>query len=229
MKIAATDNVCKHSPGTAATTDNISQHPNNEEGGTVFSVPSTPVKAAVTQDMDTPPKSNVTSPRRGGSGLITSSSKRRRLATVDIENNCLSTPTTTSFITGSPRKLNYEPRNNDSTSSSDDFDDSDDDDDDEEEEDPIEQEIIQMRQQSLLKKMRRVNGEDDEDQLMHTTASAKIFEYVDSKWKQQGSGCVKVSSSFILYSYLKVDNISNPTSSICNHIMSVHQMSGRRL
>jgi len=190
MKITATDNVCKHSPCAAA--GNISQHPNVETNGavnstqSVSSTPSTPVKAAVTQDMDTPPKSNVTSPRRGGSGLITSSSKRRRLATVDIENNCLSTP--------SPRKLNYEPRNNDSTSS-DDFDS--DDDDDEEEEDPIEQEIIQMRQESLLKKMKRVNGEDDKDQLMHTTASAKLFEYVDSKWKQQGSGCVKVSSSFI--------------------------------
>lgn len=202
MKITATDIVfCKHSP-CASTTGNISQHPNVETNGTVnstqsvSSTPSTPVKAAVTQDMDTPPKSNVTSPRRGGSGLITSSSKRRRLATVDIENNCLSTPTNThSFITGSPRKLNYEPRNNDSTSS-DDFDDSDDDDD-EEEEDPIEQEIIQMRQESILKKMRRVNGEDDEDQLMHTTASAKLFEYIGSKWKQQGSGCVKVSSSFI--------------------------------
>jgi len=201
MKIAATDNVCKHSPGTAATTDNISQRPNTVTNGTMScipsvrsSTPSTPVKAAVTQDMDTPPKSNVTSPRRGGSGLITSSSKRRRLATVDIENNCLSTPTNTCFITGSPRKLNYEPRNNESTSSED-FDS--DDDDDEEEEDPIEQEIIQMRQESLLKKMRRVNGEDDEDQLMYTTTSAKLFEYVDSKWKQQGSGCVKVSSSFI--------------------------------
>ena len=103
MEIAATDNVCKHSPGTTATTDKIiSQHPNTVTNGTMSSIPSvssstpsTPVKAAVTQDMDTPPKSNVTSPRRGGSGLITSSSKRRRLATVDIENNCLSTPTTT--------------------------------------------------------------------------------------------------------------------------------------
>ena len=109
MEIAATDNVCKHSPDTAATTDNISQHPNTVTNGTMSSIPSvssstpsTPVKAAVTQDMDTPPKSNVTSPRRGGSGLITSSSKRRRLATVDIENNCLSTPTTTLI------KVNYQ-------------------------------------------------------------------------------------------------------------------------
>ena len=220
MKITATDNVCcKHSPGAAAT-GNISQHSNIEVNGAVSSIPSTPVKAAVTQDMDTPPKSNVTSPRRGGSGLITSSSKRRRLATVDIENNYLSTPTNTS----SPRKLNYEPRNNDSTSS-DDFDS--DEDDDEEEEDPIEQEIVQMRQQSLLKKMRRVNGQDDEDKLMHTTASAKLFEYVDSKWKQQGSGCVKVSSSFLLvfisesWQYLKLTQFHVSSSNAWKKVIIV--------
>ena len=168
---------------------------------------------------DATPSINVTTPTRTASilGEFTAamthksagSCKRRRLASEDDENIGEVTSPINAVLGGSARKLNYE-RNNESDTS----DDSDD-------EDTINQEMAQMRQESVLKKIQRLNYED-EDQLLHTAAFAKLFEYVkdydvvaktsnavphsrskddksDSKaveaaWKYRGSGYVKVGT-----------------------------------
>mmetsp|Transcript_17183 Transcript_17183/g.29584 ORF Transcript_17183/g.29584 Transcript_17183/m.29584 type:complete len:326 (+) Transcript_17183:51-1028(+) len=97
-----------------------------------------------------------------------SSCKRRRLASEDDENNNGETPINYASFGGSARKLNYE-RNYDSDTSED-----------SDEEDPIDQEIAQMKQESILKKIQRLNYEGT-DQLVHTAAYAKLFEYVKDK------------------------------------------------
>mmetsp|Transcript_30245 Transcript_30245/g.55852 ORF Transcript_30245/g.55852 Transcript_30245/m.55852 type:complete len:326 (-) Transcript_30245:94-1071(-) len=169
---------------------------------------------------DATPSINATTPTRTAAilGEFTAamipksagSCKRRRLASEDDENIGEMTPPINVFG-GSARKLNFE-RNNESDTS-----------DDSEDEDPINQEMAQMRQESVLKKIQRLNYED-EDQLLHTAAFAKLFEYVkeydvvaktsnavphprskddksDSKavevaWKYRGSGYVKFIKCF---------------------------------
>lgn len=128
----------------------------------------------------TPPNSGGSHHRGGVAGPKNSSCKRRRLASEDEENlgegETPSSASNKAFVivgSGSARKLNYESRSN-----SNDSDDTSDDSDDEEEQDPFHQEMIQMRQESILKKMRRLNYEDEEDQLLHTSAFAKLFEFV---------------------------------------------------
>lgn len=106
----------------------------------------------------TPPKS-ASSCR----GDPPSSCKRRRLASEDDEN--IGETPTNGFISSSARKLNYEKNESDTSDDSDD-------------EDPIDREIVQMRQESILKKIQRLNYDDGDGQLLHTSASAKIFEFV---------------------------------------------------
>mmetsp|Transcript_7293 Transcript_7293/g.15783 ORF Transcript_7293/g.15783 Transcript_7293/m.15783 type:complete len:355 (+) Transcript_7293:59-1123(+) len=152
-KYACTDEDAKQNAITAAKTDDAALL---EEYSTT------------TTTVTTPPR-----PKSRGGGPA-SSCKRRRLAPEHDENYisemakiCSSSPTHS--FAGSPRKLNYVVRSN--YSNDDTSDDSDD------EHDPVDHEIAQMRQESILKKIQRLNYED-EDKLLHTTAFAKLFEFV---------------------------------------------------
>lgn len=70
---------------------------------------------------------------------------------------------------------------------------------DEGEEDPLAEEESQLQNEIILKKWQRANGEGDEDQLLHTSSRAKLFEYVksndeggeDGTWTFRGEGQVK--------------------------------------
>ncbi len=70
---------------------------------------------------------------------------------------------------------------------------------DEGEEDPLVEEESQLQNEIILKKWQRANGEGDEDQLLHTSSRAKLFEYVksndeddeDGAWTFRGEGQVK--------------------------------------
>ena len=71
---------------------------------------------------------------------------------------------------------------------------------DEDDEDPLAEEENQLQNEIILKKLQRVNGDDDEDQLLHTSSRAKLFEYVkgnngddeeEGKWTFRGEGQVK--------------------------------------
>lgn len=141
-------------------------------------------------------------------GNPASSCKRRRLASEE-ENIAIPSCNGLDGISGA-RKLNYE-RSYQSDDSSDDSGDDDD--------NSFEQDIAQQRQESILRKIKRINNEDNSDQLMHTSAFAKLYEHVkgddkisrsiaksssnkdedgDAKaseegiWKYRGSGHVKV-------------------------------------
>mmetsp|Transcript_11041 Transcript_11041/g.24342 ORF Transcript_11041/g.24342 Transcript_11041/m.24342 type:complete len:294 (+) Transcript_11041:139-1020(+) len=125
----------------------------------------TPPRATVFPSSTTTPKKKnadeylvATPPKSVGS------CKRRRLASEDDENIGDQTPANSRI--NSPRKINYEKNDSDTS------------DDEDDELDPFKQEMVQMRQESILKKMKRLNYEDDEDQLLHTAAFAKLFEYV---------------------------------------------------
>lgn len=113
----------------------------------------------------------VTPPRSAGSRRdLNSSCKRRRLASDDENIDDKSTDGL-----GAVRKLIYEKNDSDS---SDDFDD----------EDLWEKEKMEFLQERILMQMKRVNCEYDEDQLLHTASSAKLFEFVtwcdvvEGKW-----------------------------------------------
>ena len=173
---------------TDSTTTNIIDQPAATADGSLSS-PSTPTKTERTHDVNNIITTHTAagSPRRGV-GL--SSYKRRRLASDDDVNITINMPTSASIpelgsTAGSARKLSYQPRHVSVTSS-------DESDDDEDEEDPIDQELLQMRQESILKKIKRLNGEDEDDQLIHTAAFAKLYEYVEGAWKYLGAGHVKV-------------------------------------
>ena len=171
---------------TDSTTTNIIDQPAATADGSLSS-PSTPTKAERTHDVNNIITTHTAagSPRRGV-GL--SSYKRRRLASEDDVNITINMPTSASIpelgsTAGSARKLSYQPRHVSATSS-----DESDDDEDENEEDPFEQEVLAK----ILKKMKRLNGEDEDDQLIHTAAFAKLYEYVEGAWKYLGAGHVKV-------------------------------------
>lgn len=171
---------------TDSTTTNIIDQPAATADGSLSS-PSTPTKTERTHDVNNIITTHTAagSPRRGV-GL--SSYKRRRLASEDDVNITINMPTSASIpelgsTAGSARKLSYQPRHVSATSS-----DESDDDEDENEEDPFEQEVLAK----ILKKMKRLNGEDKDDQLTHTAAFAKLYEYMEGAWKYLGAGHVKV-------------------------------------
>ena len=167
------------------TTTNIHQPLATADGSLGLS---TPNKTERTHDVNNIIARHTTaagSPRRVV-GL--SSYKRRRLASEDDANITIDMPTTASALgstVGSAIKLSYQPRHVSATSS-------DESDDDEDDDDPIDQELLQMRQESILKKIKRLNGEDEDNQLIHTSAFAKLYEYVEGAWKYLGAGHVKV-------------------------------------
>ena len=159
----------------------------------LFDISQTPIAAGSTLNNNVSTYDMQKTP--GGYDGLSSSCKRRRLIS-EKEEECtgISMPTSKSSY--------YTPR-----TVSRDYDDNDDDDDDDEDadDDSISQEIAQMHQESILKKIKRLNGEDKDDQLIHTTAVANLFEYIKgsddhdnndtSIWKILGAGYVKVSDN----------------------------------
>lgn len=144
----------------------------------------TPTKTVVSDDI-TPPASKC-------SVRPTSSCKRRRL---DSNEENIEVSRNQSLYGGSARKLNYETNDSDASDDSDDDGES------------VGHELAQAR---LLKRIRSINCEDEDgDQLLHTSAFAKLFEYikpgcydVDAKrfvepsssegsWKYRGRGSIK--------------------------------------
>ena len=172
-----------------------------------------PEKAPPAAAVDGPNPATPTRSAPARRGLPPSSSKRRRLDSE--EENTVND----SSLFGRPRKLSYE-----ATDSSFSSEDSDDDDD-----DSIANDLAAMQQESTLRKIQRLNYEGDEDQLLFTAASAKLFEHVkdvdvvaersgdekhdgkiaEGAWKYRGSGCVKVSSRSHHVHYLQTSHFTH--------------------